>query len=385
MPEPEWKQLAFQVRDYVAETAAEIAKLNPPLTAKYPTLEHFVAANGRPFKPGPKPKKGQRGELQLCYKNAHLAMRTDRINLVYVEGYALIGGAPVPQEHAWCVNRRGEVVDVTWYGQLKGVAYWGVPMNFKYVAISMLRNNHYGVLTAEGLASTILTDDPGEWAVPDEFFCSSAKAVSGKASWKGRILSVQPRIRLNRSFDERTHSYLGYVLQIEGTVADEERLFTVALGKSAQAKHAFRGGDEVSGQSVPVDDTRLETAEFYKTSKLKSISRKDEAPGASPPFLGVPPELPTYRRRGHRRLAARTYESKCATCIWGCRMPVMMTIDHWNPSKKRYRFETFCYGPKSCPNYKPGPKRKVPGRKGMVHVEEDWIDEDATAHRGEDE
>lgn len=29
-------------------------------------------------------------------------------------------------------------------------------------------------------------------------------------------------------------------------------------------------------------------------------------------------------------------------------MPVEMIVDHWNPSQKRYRFETFSYGPKNC-------------------------------------
>ena len=82
---------------------------------------------------------------------------------------------------------------------------------------------------------------------------------------------------------------------------------------------------------------------------------------------------------------ARTYDAKCGTCVWGCRMPVEMIIDHWNPSKKRYRFETFCYGPKSCSFFRAGPTRKVPGRKGMSYTEEDWVDEDATSHRGPDE
>lgn len=66
-------------------------------------------------------------------------------------------------------------------------------------------------------------------------------------------------------------------------------------------------------------------------------------------------------------------------------MPVEMIIDHWNPSKKRYRFETFCYGPKNCSLYRAGPTRKVPGRKGMSYTEEDWGDEDATSHRGPDD
>ena len=68
------------------------------------------------------------------------------------------------------------------------------------------------------------------------------------------------------------------------------------------------------------------------------------------------------------------------------------------------RFETFCYGPRSCTLYKAGaprkmpgrkvpgrkvpgrkvpgrkvPGRKVPGRKGMTWVEEE------TTHRGPDE
>lgn len=60
-------------------------------------------------------------------------------------------------------------------------------------------------------------------------------------------------------------------------------------------------------------------------------------------------------------------------------------IDHRNSSNKKFRTETFCYGPKSCPFYKAGHTRKVPGRKGMTWEEEDWVDEEATAHRGMDE
>ena len=66
-------------------------------------------------------------------------------------------------------------------------------------------------------------------------------------------------------------------------------------------------------------------------------------------------------------------------------MPVEIIIDHWNPEKKKYRTETFCYGPKSCGLYKAGPIRKVPGRNGMVFEEEDWVDEDSTSHRTLDE
>jgi hypothetical protein len=153
--------------------------------------------------------------------------------------------------------------------------------------------------------------------------------------------------------------------------------------QTAHAKHHFQAGDVVSGMSEPVADSRLESVEFYKTSGLKVLAEQKAM--EPPPWLGVPPELETYRARGHRRLDARTYEAKCQRCIWGCKMAVEMIIDQWNPSVRRYRQETFGYGPKSCSWYKAGPTRKIPGRKGMTWEEEDWVDEDATAHRGMDE
>ena len=208
---------------------------------------------------------------------------------------------------------------------------------------------------------------------------------SDKIFWSGRVVAVQPRIRLSRSFDERAHSYLGYVLRIDGTCGGEVGEFLIAVGEAAHEKHRFQTGMELNGYSVPVEDQRKETAALYKTGGLKVVRDTEGETPAGPPFRGVPPNLETYRSRGHRRLDARTYDTKCTSCIWGCRMPVEMIIDQWNPSKKQYRFETFCYGPKSCPFCRPGPVRKVPGRKGMSYTEEDWVDDDATAHRGPDD
>jgi hypothetical protein len=157
------------------------------------------------------------------------------------------------------------------------------------------------------------------------------------------------------------------------------------VGKGAHAKYGFKTGDVVSGEGIPVADSRLETAELYKVSNLRVTARGNGEDSGPPPWHGVPPELPVYRERGHRRLAARTFDKKCASCIWGCRMAVEMIIDHWNPSQRRYRTETFCYGPLSCPRHKAGPTRKVPGRRGMVYEEEDWVDDGETCHREPDE
>jgi len=205
-----------------------------------------------------------------------------------------------------------------------------------------------------------------------------------KTQWTGRITGIQPRIRLTRSFDQRYHTYLGYVLRLSGSITDEETEFLVAVGKTAHAKHQFQVGDVVAGESEPVADEELETAQLYKTAKLRILERHVENI-KPPPWAGVPPDLDTYRARGHRRLAAKTYEAKCLGCIWGSLMPVELIIDQWNPSNRKYRRETFCYGPKSCTLYRPGPTRKVPGRKGMSWEEEDWVDDQATEHRSMDE
>ena len=214
---------------------------------------------------------------------------------------------------------------------------------------------------------------------------SQKDAVASKLVWEGQVVAVQPRIRLLRSFDQRSHSYLGYALRAEGLIGGEKREFLVGIGKGAQAKHCFRIGDTVSGLAEPVLDDRLEVVGFYKASKLKVKGRVGPEEHKPPPWHGVAPTLEKYRERGHRRLDRRTYEARCTRCIWGCKMAVEMIIDQWNPSQKKYRQETFCYGPKSCKLYKAGPTRKVPGRKGMSWEEEDWVDEDATSHRGLDE
>ncbi len=206
-----------------------------------------------------------------------------------------------------------------------------------------------------------------------------------KTQWSGKVISVQPRIHLIRSFDQRSHGYLGYALEVYGIVGGKERTFHIGIGNGAAAKYQFRVGDVISGKSEVVPNPRTEVVEYYKTSELKVVERAAETGILPPPWHGVPPELEIYRQRGHRRLDPRTYEAKCESCIWGCRMPVEIIVDHWSPSNKQYRFETFCYGHKACSLYKAGPTRKVQGRKGMVWEESDWVDDDAVSHRGMDD
>lgn len=205
-----------------------------------------------------------------------------------------------------------------------------------------------------------------------------------KSTFKGTITSIQPRIRLTRSYDEASHTYLGYAITLVGELDNISATFSIGIGKAAHAKNMLKVNDVISGECVPVPDFDTEPTEYYKVSKLKIISSGIIANTSSPWEL-VPPQLEVYRERGHRRLAAKTYDINCRSCMWGARMPVEIIIDNWNPSKKKHRFETFCYGPLSCKLYKAGPNRRVEGRNGMVYIEEDWVDQMAVEHRGEDE
>ena len=195
-----------------------------------------------------------------------------------------------------------------------------------------------------------------------------------KINFSGKVLSVKGRIRLLRSFDQiPAHQYQGYVLVMQGTVGGIERDFRIAVGPAAHEKHKFRFGDRVSGMGVPVPDPRMEWADLYKIMGLKVLERGSGADDEKPyPDGGIAPPLEVYRSNGHRRLDRRTWEAQCSRCPWGLDMVAEIIVDQWKPWKKRWRFETHCYGPKDCPRYKPGQAHRVPGRQpGMVYVDDD--------------
>jgi hypothetical protein len=88
--------------------------------------------------------------------------------------------------------------------------------------------------------------------------------------WAGVITFVQPRIRLTRCFDQQSHAYQGYLLGVRGTLDGVSRLFVIAIGKAAHARHQFRIGDEVSGVGVEVADPLLETADLYRIHQTET-------------------------------------------------------------------------------------------------------------------
>ncbi|MDW7730790.1 MAG: hypothetical protein SCJ94_12450, partial [Bacillota bacterium] len=84
-----------------------------------------------------------------------------------------------------------------------------------------------------------------------------------KSTFTATIISIQPRIRLTRSFDEASHTYLGYAIMLEGEMdsqhvnGDEidsakKTIFSIGIGIAAHAKQQFKVNDIISGECLPV-------------------------------------------------------------------------------------------------------------------------------------
>ena len=209
--------------------------------------------------------------------------------------------------------------------------------------------------------------------------------IQDKISFKGIIRSVQSRSNVWRyRLDNRTHSMTGYNIFLKGSVEGEEREFVVAISEKQQQKMRFHIGDEILGTAWTKMYPQLEYADFYRAGALKKISAVEAADEeSSSPWLGEVPELSVYDWRGCRMLDTRCWKGKCFTCKWACMANVAIEYN-WGSTQK-FRFESFCYGPKNCKNYKMGKPRAVPDKQLGSLYDEGWLDDICTERRGEDE
>lgn len=123
----------------------------------YHCLEEFVLKHGTSFTPHPLPAGMPFGEPRNCFGNsANLAMMDPR--LTYCEGYA-IGVLPV--HHAWVVNRKREVIDVTW--RSGGVEYYGIPIRTAYLVRRLRLQERYGLIDVWEERWPMLKDPPSKW------------------------------------------------------------------------------------------------------------------------------------------------------------------------------------------------------------------------------
>ncbi|MDQ2087745.1 hypothetical protein RBH29_15045 [Herbivorax sp. ANBcel31] len=210
--------------------------------------------------------------------------------------------------------------------------------------------------------------------------------ISSKITWEGKVLSIQPRARVWRYLvHNRTHYLLGYNFFIEGFSSNGLENFTVAISEKQQLNSEFRVGDIIKGTAWTKKYEKREFADYYRAGALKLLNReKDEIIIFPPPWIIKPPSMNVYEDRGARILSKNQWKSKCFQCIWANMSNVEIQWD-FDKDIKKYRFESFCYGPKSCKYYKMGRARSV-SHKNMGSVLDDgFLDDICTENRDEDE
>ncbi|MDR1135756.1 MAG: hypothetical protein LBL49_06215 [Clostridiales Family XIII bacterium] len=182
-----------------------------------------------------------------------------------------------------------------------------------------------------------------------------------KISWNGTILSIQPRTNVWRyRIDNRTHSHTGYNLFLDGIANGEAKQFAVAISEKQQQTLGFRIGDEASGTGWTKKYPQWEYADYYRAGALKRVKPNYTLADESkmPPWTDGPPDMATYEWRGCRVLSKACWKGKCFKCKWATMANVTIEYD-WGV-KQKWRFESFCYGPKSCKFYKRGAEPMVP-------------------------
>jgi len=199
-------------------------------------------------------------------------------------------------------------------------------------------------------------------------------------------MSIQPRTTVWRYvLDNRTHRHIGYNIFLIGEADGEEKEFAVAISEKQQQSVGFRIGDEAKGTAWTKMYPEWEYADYYRAGALKRIKPNNEPvnEGEAPPWLGTPPDMGTYEWRGARILSKSCWSGKCFQCKWAAMANV--TIEYDFGVKQKYRFESFCYGPKSCRFYKMGRPPMVPYKGRGSFADEGWLDEIITENRGWDD
>lgn len=207
-----------------------------------------------------------------------------------------------------------------------------------------------------------------------------------KIKWQGAIVAIQPRTRVWRYLtDNRTHYHIGYNLFLDGTANGFDGRFAVAISEKQQQIGGFRIGDILRGTAWTKQYPEREYADYYRAGALKRIAAAtDSTIPAPPPWIMPPPDMNVYEARGARMLSQSLWKSRCFQCVWAAMANVEIMWD-FDRSISKYRFESFCYGPKSCRLYKMGRPRAVPYKGRGSSLDEGWLDEICTESRGFDE
>lgn len=209
---------------------------------------------------------------------------------------------------------------------------------------------------------------------------------TSKIQWQGTIISIQPRTTVWRyRLDNRTHRHIGYNVFLDGEVDGEKAQFAVAISEKQQKTVGFRIGDEAKGTAWTEKYPEWEYADYYRAGGLKRVTENNSVidESGAPPWLGAPPDMETFEWRGCRVLSKSSWKGKCFKCKWATMANVTIEYDWGN--RQKFRFESFCYGPKSCKLYKMGKPPMVPYKGDGSCPDNGGLDDIITERRGWDD
>lgn len=114
---------------FLTATSQSMKTLVPQMRTSY---SEFLLRNGRSFAGRPLPTRYRMRMPKMCYWNSYRLVVRSR-NLRYCEGYVMCSDLPIPIEHAWAIDHKDQVVDVTLQDHRNGESRSGITEYFGIV------------------------------------------------------------------------------------------------------------------------------------------------------------------------------------------------------------------------------------------------------------
>ena len=202
--------------------------------------DKFVLDNGQPFVANGETYKGKRGPMKMCYMNA-TKEALDNPDRTYVEGFVSVHGVPI--QHAWTVDKTGQIYDPTINPDQGISGYFGVPFSTDYLLKASLKNGVYGLLGHESrkTLTPLLEGNAKDFKAKVDVDSLSDEVITDRLAFADRTvkgIKSTDKIDTPERHDLRMHiADTLYNKDIEKRVRNREA--TIILGLPGSGKSTF--------------------------------------------------------------------------------------------------------------------------------------------------